>query len=626
MNSGFPAIEPLIGALLTRSSWTSEDLVAALRTPLDWQSLHNAAQFSSERYVRRSLYHCAEFEVRLLGWLPGQSSALHGHGASACASRVLAGEATETLLDGTIMQHLPGSVASTSEATIHQVANLGTRPLTTLHVYAPPLPVDQPSTPEGRRIVIVGSGWCGAALAIHLLTSGEPNLRVTLIERGRPLGRGIAYATDDDAHLLNVPAGKMSLNPEAPLDFLNYARMRGVAAHPYSLLPRKLYGDYVVDRLAAAIRGSRARLRVCQSEATDLLKTASDWRVVLADGRTIPADDVVLATGHGPFRLPGPLRRHGHDHRVISDPWKPDALARLPLDARVLIVGTGLSATDVLTTLRQRGQLGPVLAISRSGQWPRPHLTTVGWTGEPYDLAITDAPRTADALAVWLRAHIDAASTRGIPWQAVMEAVRPHVAGLWHKLPVPERERFLEHYRTSWEVLRHRTPVATWEALQSWLADGWLQKHRGELRRVEASDAGFRIDVYQGETHHSWLVDAVIVCTGTESDVRRFDQPLWHNLITRGHVRPDGLGLGILTDPRSAVLGERAAIDGLWALGGLRRPGLFESTAVPELALQVQTLARELVRRASRRAAASLPTDIVQLLSSNSQGQSNVRA
>jgi uncharacterized NAD(P)/FAD-binding protein YdhS len=111
-------------------------------------------------------------------------------------------------------------------------------------------------------VVIVGGGWSGVAVAVQLLRRGESDLRITLVEQGTDLVRGMAYAAASSDPTLNVPAGRMGLDPAVPDDFLTYARSRGVAAEARSLLSRRLYGDYVLDRLSQAVAGSRAKLRL----------------------------------------------------------------------------------------------------------------------------------------------------------------------------------------------------------------------------------------------------------------------------------------------------------------------------------------------------------------------------
>jgi uncharacterized NAD(P)/FAD-binding protein YdhS len=53
------------------------------------------------------------------------------------------------------------------------------------------------------------AGFAGTLTAIHLARKSAGTVRVALIEKRKQFGRGVAYATEDPSHLLNVPAGKM---------------------------------------------------------------------------------------------------------------------------------------------------------------------------------------------------------------------------------------------------------------------------------------------------------------------------------------------------------------------------------------------------------------------------------
>ena len=65
------------------------------------------------------------------------------------------------------------------------------------------------------RIAIVGAGFSGTALAIHLLreaaaAASPRHLRIALIDPRPEIGAGVAYATRDYPYPLNVAAGQMS--------------------------------------------------------------------------------------------------------------------------------------------------------------------------------------------------------------------------------------------------------------------------------------------------------------------------------------------------------------------------------------------------------------------------------
>ncbi|VXD12701.1 FAD/NAD(P)-binding protein [Planktothrix paucivesiculata] len=61
-----------------------------------------------------------------------------------------------------------------------------------------------------QKIAIIGGGFSGVMVAIHLLEKSTYPVNIYLIEQRNQLGEGIAYSTPSDHHLLNVSAGKMS--------------------------------------------------------------------------------------------------------------------------------------------------------------------------------------------------------------------------------------------------------------------------------------------------------------------------------------------------------------------------------------------------------------------------------
>ena len=91
-----------------------------------------------------------------------------------------------------------------------------------------------------KRILIVGGGASGVLTAAHLLRQTRVSLAVTLVERSRELGAGIAYGTSHPDHLLNVRAANMSAFPDDPGHFWRWVSIRGGSAAAYSALCRRI--------------------------------------------------------------------------------------------------------------------------------------------------------------------------------------------------------------------------------------------------------------------------------------------------------------------------------------------------------------------------------------------------
>ena len=117
---------------------------------IDFGILEKFARFSPERYRRNLLRNGPAYHALLLCWRNGQRSPIHDHRASACAVRVLRGEATETIFQMTDEGHVfpvrtrklaEGHICATEDLDIHQLSNLqpGDAGLITLHIYSPPL-------------------------------------------------------------------------------------------------------------------------------------------------------------------------------------------------------------------------------------------------------------------------------------------------------------------------------------------------------------------------------------------------------------------------------------------------------------------------------------------------------
>lgn len=450
-------------------------------------------------------------------------------------------------------------------------------------------------------MAIVGGGFSGAALAVQLLRNSCGELRVTLLESGARLARGVAYATTDPKHLLNTRAGRMSLLGDDPQHFVRWCRAHGHAVEPTDFVARKLYGDYLESTLRALVSGVDAATFTMRAgaEVVDVAPLASGgFAVELLGGVVLHADEVVLATGHA---LPAdPLARWlpAGDPRYVRDPWRGDALAAVAPGERVLLLGTGLTMIDVALTLAANAPGTALTAVSRRGLLPRVHGAATD--ALPTDIAaeLLQGLRRGDLRRAVraVRTAARAAERRGLHWQTAIDALRASTEPFWRALCAADRRRFVQRVRPYWDVHRHRLPPATAERIAAFTRGGQLRVHAARIRRAAATARGISVTLEHRRGESTARFDHIVNCTGpafTKDTCRGLER----RLLERGLLIADPLGLGFVTTETGIAFGARGLVAGLHVLGPACRSQRWEHTAVPELREQAGALAAALLAR-----------------------------
>jgi uncharacterized NAD(P)/FAD-binding protein YdhS len=282
----------------------------------------------------------------------------------------------------------------------------------------------------------------------------------------------------------------------------------------------------------------------------------------------------------------------------VNDPWAPGALDRVADDAApALLVGTGLTMVDVALSLRERRPRKTMTALSRRGYLPQVHRL-----GAPYPLAAKTFPTTVRQLLRAIRTEIREGAKNGHSWHAVLDSLRPHSQAIWRSLSQDEQRRFLRHARAHWDVHRHRIAPEIADKLASMRAGKNLVVAAGRIERIESSEAGIAVTYRPrgAASAKSLLVGHVVNCTGPDARYAPAVSPLVAALRRRGLVRPHPLGLGLdgTTDGR-LFQADGTVSPLLFAIGPMRQPLLWETTAVPELRGQTAAMA-ELVLESVR--------------------------
>jgi uncharacterized NAD(P)/FAD-binding protein YdhS len=444
---------------------------------------------------------------------------------------------------------------------------------------------------ETHSYVIIGGGASGALTAYHLArrTAGT---RIILVEPRPQRGLGLAYSTPILQHLLNVPAAKISALPDQPNHFLFWAqRYYDPAMTAADFAPRAVFGRYIQSLLART-----PEVEHLQATAVDCRLEGGRVVVELADGSTLAADAVVLATGNfDPAPLPGVAEEAVRSGVYRHSAWDGESYRGLDPEAPVTLIGTGLTAVDVILRLRETGHRGPVTAISRHGVFPNRHAFY-----RPLCKSVIGgkAPTTVRAL---LHA-VHTAIRGGLPWRAVIDSLRERTNEFWQALSPKEQRRFRRHLQRRWEVVRHRMAPPIADAIDAELSAGTVVIRQGNLEMVTPEGDGARVRARARDGVAFEVTGArVINCTGPDMNYRRAGSALLNSLFAQGLITVGPLGGGLWSDEDGAL---RAA-DGsfsevLFTVGPARQGTLLESIAVPELREQAVDLAETLATRKYR--------------------------
>ena len=435
-------------------------------------------------------------------------------------------------------------------------------------------------------IAVIGGGFSGALTAYHLLRQ-RVGARVVVIDPRPELGLGLAYSTPSLRHLLNVPAGKISALPDEPDHFLQWLRanhdMNATAA---TFAPRAVFGRYV-QSLLRGITFEQVRAAVVSYRAV-----ADGALLTLDDGSELEATFVVLATGNfDPSELPGISREAVQTGVYRHNAWAQDAFDTLASEAPLTLIGTGLTAVDVLLRLREVGHRGTITAISRHGVLPKRHA--------PYTQSLQSVipVGTSATCLTYIRAF-RAALLQGMEWRAAVDSLRATTNELWLRLPRKEQLRFRRHLHRRWEVVRHRMAPAIADVIEAEIAAGTLIVRGGSVARVDATPAGARVTIRTQGGLAAVGAARVINCTGPSMNYRRVASPLMESLFSQGAATAGPLGTGFNCSVYGALIGEDGVDSGiLFNVGPGRLGNLLESIAIPEIRKQAVQLAAILAER-----------------------------
>lgn len=430
-------------------------------------------------------------------------------------------------------------------------------------------------------IAIIGTGASGISVLRELIKHVTTEQTLTVYSSEDLLGTGLPYQKDDTSLLLNQTAETMSWNPDNPHEFVDWLKEnKGIENPVGAFFPRVWYGEYLQKMLAGLL--GHPQVRLIKQEVMDVDVTADRRFVITTQQEERIYNRVHLAIGHLAYQDPYGLQ--GTDGYIHVPYPVLEKLKGIDKYHHIGILGTGLTAIDILLYIKKVDPQASVSLFSPSGKFPsvrgdekeieltyfnKQHIEAEiakhnGWL--PFDLIkawfIAECEKhTVDLSYCW--SELGKGTVAGITtdfdnlhelgkFQSIIHSMTPVFALLWGALTNEDRKLFLDEYEDQFTQFRSPMPAQTAQKILKYFQDDSTRIYSG-IDAIEKESDGFKLSADDG-VH---TVDILVNGTGQQMDLlTNIDNqpPLVQQLINRRVVQAHPLGGVVILYPSMSTL------------------------------------------------------------------------
>ena len=460
------------------------------------------------------------------------------------------------------------------------------------------------------KIAIVGGGVAGSEAGTYLGSQTTKPIEIIEIESNpdRKFG-GWAFQSFPDTECTNLAMRKMYLGND-PEEIFEWARTADRSLWPAKQdfefdpdqpFPRVLMREYVKWR-RNRVKNGKANYSVVYGQAMQVYTTENrdglGIHVKLDNGRYVDCDRLLMASGSITVKIPTYLSLVLDDDRVIIDPLTLEGherRAKIPQDAKVLVLGTGLTGEEQINVLLKSNHSDLTL-FSRGGM--QHYRYQEKQTNIP--LVLDKAPEfffaeTPEEFNTQLTEFYSRYLSQGHSPEDVIDAIRPFWEQLRSQLGgcVKAAGRLREFKRTL-AVNSIGTSYEVGENLKKAQEEGKFSVMHGAINAVTSGDQ-LEVEFDSGKHNFDYIINAV-----GRNIIRH---PIWDGLIADGFARKHA-GIGVQVGATGRMLGSDGNESNcMWVVGMPRsgdhalRRGYLGNTAfnVPQVRSHIYTTIEDLL-------------------------------
>lgn len=466
-----------------------------------------------------------------------------------------------------------------------------------------------------RTIIIIGGGASGILSVNRIVSEAECKSEITIhiIERERKLG-GIAYNLAALPMLvLNAQIRAMSAFENRPndlLDWLNSPNTNRTQWPPYydkekkwdglEYCPRELYGFYLRDIFENTLKIAREKnilILVHMDNAIDInFINKHQVSVSMETGIKLQGNILILCIGQlNSEKLPFKCD-FSDDPQFIKNVWSREGVSQLehiPASKDVLVIGTGLTANDIVFQRKRQEQksdttkLGHTYLISRHGKLHPPYPK--GYT-EPHERDFKvpisfSKPVDIEAMKPIINTMVMKLYHQGIHPEEIYREIVKQLLPSWKQLSKEDRHSLFNKYKYL-DVYRTGVSTEIFNCIQTMKKDKTLTLMSADVLLITKKSDKFLVKLQVKRKNSAGeiikepfkiMVDIIFNASGFENNIDLSSSPLLKRMLMQGIAKEDYFGLGFECTSNGQLIGQcQPSLPPIFAVGAMTTGLVFE--------------------------------------------------
>ncbi len=423
-----------------------------------------------------------------------------------------------------------------------------------------------------KKIAIIGFGFCGRIAFANLVKSYKSSYEVIIFDEVKKSFfkdgfYSAAFSEFSSDYILNVTTKKMTAFIEEEEHFCKFLQQNypqvWQEVGELGFAPRKIYGHYIrkiSDDSFLSAKEKEMKFSLVNKTVVSIENDNSKKSFFIKDleGRYYEADEIILATSFKQTSLPFAI----DGNNVVQYIWNQNYIdfhKNKFSNQKIVLLGSGLTAVDVIVGLKKKGFDGKIIVISRRGNFPKAHFSFL----EELPNFISKEDSKNGLLFLCLKIRKFLRQNPNFDLRYVIHSIKPITVELWHNFDERNKKLFLR-LMPYWTIFRHRAPQFSIKIVNQMIAEGSLEVLSGGLISAEKKAEKILLKTKKEVLEVDYLVN----CLGFEFKAQKY--PLLKQMLEHKLLKND-------------LLMVQSNHEKIHLLGGLNVGKDFECTSVPDM-------------------------------------------